>query len=193
MLTTPFTPAQRQTVAFDALRTATRAVTGREPPYAALRAVGGGWSEATLGYLHEVTCEDPLTGLASLPHLRSRVGELYRDQAAGASVVRDHQVLLVLDTPAPPLGGEVFGAALRTARLADTVRTVFPGGLTTGRVGRERVAVLARRDGRLDRRLALVRTLLAGVTPAVRVWVEPLPHDGATAAALLDELARPTR
>ena len=179
------------TDAFDALRTTTRAVTGREPPYAALRAVGAGWSEATLGYLHEVTCEDPLTGLASLPHLRSRVGELYRDEAAGVSVVRDHHVLLVLDTPAPPRGGEVFGAALRTARLADTVRTVFPGGLTAGRVGRERIAVLVRRDGRLDRRLTLVRTLLAGVTPAVRVWVEALPHDGGTAAALLDELARP--
>ena len=179
------------TDAFDALRTTTRAVTGREPPYAALRALAAGWSEATLGYLREVTCEDPLTGLASLPHLRSRVGELYRDEAAGLSVVRDHHVLLVLDTPVPPRDGEVFGAALRTARLADTVRTVFPGGLTAGRVGRERVVVLARRDGRLERRLTLVRTLLAGVTPAVRVWVESLPQEEATAAALLDELARP--
>ena len=105
--------------------------------------------------------------------------------------MRDHHVLLVLDTSARPRDGEVFGAALRTARLADTVRTVFPGGLTAGRVGRDRVAVLVRRDGRLDRRLTLVRTLLAGATPAVRVWVESLPHDDATAAALLDELARP--
>ena len=179
------------TGALDAVRTTARAVTGREPPYAALRAVGAGWSEATLDHLREVTCEDPLTGLAGLPHLRSRLGELYRDEAASIDLVRDHHALLVLDTPDPPLDGAVFGAALRTARLADTVRCVFPGGLTAGRVGRERVAVLVRRDGRLDRRLALVRTLLERVTPATRVWVESLPHDDATAATLLDELARP--
>jgi hypothetical protein len=69
------------------------------------------------------------------------------------------------------------------------VCTVFPGGLTASRVGRERVAVLVRRDARLDRRLGLVRTLLASVTPAVRVWVESLPLEHATAATLLDELA----
>lgn len=82
-------------------------------------------------------------------------------------------------------------AALRTARLADTVRTVFPGGLTAGRVGRERAAFLVRRDGLLERRVMLVRTLLAGVTPVVRVWAESLPPDDASAAALLDGLARP--
>ena len=181
------------TAALDALRTTTCAVTGREPPYSALRALGAGWSEATLGYLREVTCEDPLTGLASLPHLRSRLGELYRDGGAGVGAARDHHALLVLDTPDPPADGAVFGAALRTARLADTVRTVFPCGLTAGRVGHERIVVLVRRDGRLDRRLTLVRALLAHVTPAVRVWVEALPQDDATAAALLDQLSQPDR
>ena len=176
--------------ALDALRATTRVVTRREPPYDAVRAVGAGWSEATLGYLRDVTCEDPLTGLASLPHLRTRIAELYRDQAVGTGAVRDHHVLLLLDTPGRPRDGEVFGAALRTARLAETVRTVFPGGLTAGRMGRERVGVLMRRDGRLPRRLALVRTLLAGVTPTVRVWVEALPHEESSAAAMLDQLAR---
>lgn len=179
------------TDALDALRATARVVTARDPSYAALRALGAGWSEATLGHLREVTCEDPLTGLASLPHLRSRVGEVYRDEAAGLGPVCEHHVLLVLDTPAPVGDAEVFGAALRTARLADTVRTVFPCGLTAARIGRERIAVLVRRDGRLERRLALVRTLLAGVTPEVRVWVEPLPRDRTGAAGLLDELARP--
>lgn len=179
------------TAALDALRSTTRAVTGREPPYPAVRAVGAGWSEATLGYLREVTCEDPLTGLASLPHLRGRLGELYRDEAVGVRVARDHHALLVLDSPAVPADGAVFGSALLAARLVDTVRTVFPSGLTAGRVGRQRIVVLVRRDDRLDRRLILVRALLAHVTPAVRVWVEVLPHDHATAAALLDGLAQP--
>ncbi len=176
--------------ALDALRTTTRAVTRRDPSYDSVRAVGAGWSEATLGHLRELTCEDPLTGLASLPHLRSRLAELYRDQAVGRGVVREHHVLLVLDTPGRPPEGEAFGSALRAARLADTARTVFPGGLTAGRVGPERVAVLVRRDDRLPRRLVLVRALLDGVTPPVRVWVESLPLEDSSAAALLDELAR---
>ena len=41
-------------------------------------ALSTAWSEATLGYLHRLSCDDPLTGLASLPHLRSRLSELYR-------------------------------------------------------------------------------------------------------------------
>ena len=73
--------------ALDALRTTTRAATRRDPAYDAVRALGAGWSEATLGYLQEITCEDPLTGLASLPHLRSRLAELYRDQAVGQGLV----------------------------------------------------------------------------------------------------------
>ena len=52
------------------------------------------------------------------------------------------------------------------------------------------MAVLVRRDGRLPRRLALVRALVGGVSPPVRVWVESLPLEGSSAAALLDELAR---
>ena len=55
--------------ALDGLRQTCLAVTGRDPSYAVLRAVASGWSEATLGYLRQLTCEDPLTGLASLPHL----------------------------------------------------------------------------------------------------------------------------
>lgn len=183
------------TDALDALRATTRAVLRRDPAYAAVRALGSGWSEATLGYLGEVTCEDPLTGLASLPHLRSRVAELYRDEVAGGSAVCDHQVLVVLETPQPPVfedaSGEAFGSALRTARLADTVRAVFPAGLTVGRVSRERVVALVRRDARLDRRLALLAALTAGVRPAVRIWSEALPTDERGAADLLGALATP--
>ena len=84
----------------------------------------------------------------------------------------------------------MFAAALRIARLAETVRTVFAGGETLGRVGRERIAVLIRRDERLP------PTAGPGPEPAVRgaptprVWVESLPGDDDAAAALLDELAR---
>lgn len=176
--------------ALDGLRATSLAVTGREPSFSLVRAVGSGWSEATLGYLHQLTCEDPLTGLASLPHLRSRISEVYRDQGIGAPPVRTSHALVVVDTVDAPDEPDVFAAALRLARLAETLRTVFAGGDTLGRVGRDRIAVLIRRDERLPRRLGLVRELLAGVTPVPRVWVESLPGGDDAAAALLDELAR---
>lgn len=176
--------------ALDGLRDTARWVTGEPPSYAAVRALASGWSEATLGYLHQLSCEDPLTGLASLPHLRSRLAELYRDQEATGEPVGDRQVLVVLDVPGRRLDGEVFGAALRTARLAETARTAFPGGHTLARVRPERLALLVTRDHRLPRRLALLRTMLGGVSPPVRLWLESLPGDDRAAAALLDELAR---
>ena len=175
--------------ALDGLRRTCLRVTDRDPSYPVLRAVASGWSEATLGYLHQLTCEDPLTGLASLPHLRSRISELYRDQGISGRPVRETHALVVVDT-VDPGDLDVFAAALRIARLAETVRTVFSGGETLGRVGRERIAVLIRRDERLPRRLGLLRNLLSGVLPAPRVWVESLPGDDDAAAALLDELAR---
>ncbi|HET6692802.1 MAG TPA: hypothetical protein VFG97_00740, partial [Pedococcus sp.] len=132
--------------ALDGLRATNLAVLGSEPSYPVVRAMASGWSEATLGYLHQLTCEDPLTGLASLPHLRSRISEVYRDQGIGAPPVRTSHALVVVDTVDPPQEQDVFAAALRIARLAETLRTVFAGGDTLGRVGRERIAVLIRRD-----------------------------------------------
>lgn len=175
--------------ALDGLRETSLLVTGRDPSYPMVRALSSGWSEATLGYLHQLTCEDPLTGLASLAHLRSRISEVYREQPADRRSVRESHALVVIET-VDPGDRDVFGAALRIARLAESARTVFAGGETVGRVSRERIAVLIRRDERLPRRLGLVRTLLSRVTPVPRVWVEALPDDDSAAAALLDELAR---
>ena len=175
--------------ALDGLRETSLLVTGRDPTYPMVRALSSGWSEATLGYLHQLTCEDPLTGLATLAHLRSRIAEVYRERPADRRSVRESHALVVIET-VDPGERDVFGAALRIARLAESARTVFAGGETMGRVGRERIAVLVLRDDRLPRRLGLVRTLLSRVTPAPRVWVEALPDTDAAAASLLDELAR---
>ena len=42
------------------------ALGGAVPDFAATEALSVAWSEATLEFLHDVTCEDPLTGLASV-------------------------------------------------------------------------------------------------------------------------------
>ena len=59
--------------ALDGLRTTYARVLGGEPDFRAVRALCEAWSEETLGYLHQLSCENPMTGLASLAHLRSRL------------------------------------------------------------------------------------------------------------------------
>ncbi|MFC4783802.1 hypothetical protein ACT8ZV_04975 [Nocardioides sp. MAHUQ-72] len=176
------------------LVTTYRLVRGCGPGHAATRAVALGWADATLGYLHGLSCEDPLTGLATQAHLRARLGDLYRGEVPQGVPVRGSHALVVLDGPRhgrerPDDAVDGLGASLRVGALGGTVRTVFHGSETIARVGPLRVVVLAGRD-RLGNRLGLLRRLLADVAPAVRMWVEDLPGTDAAAARLLDELAR---
>jgi hypothetical protein len=175
-------------------------VLGSEPSYADAQVVAIAWSESTLGYLHQLSCEDPLTGLASMAHLRSRLSELFRATARGAAEPRDSHALVVVDAPieytGPRLAGfraDVLSHALRITRLGEHARTVFSGSEVIGRVGLARVVVVAERDANLGKRLALLRRLVAGIDPdgsPIRVWVEGLPDTEGSAATLLDELAR---
>lgn len=165
--------------ALDLLAETTALVRGDEPTFYEARALSVAWSEATLGYLHSLSCDDPLTGLASLAHLRSRLSEVYR---ASEGRPADHALIVVV-TPDPD--ADVLTRSMRVAQLGDTVRTVFPGAETIGHVAPGRVAVLAGRDDRMARRVGLLREMLEA-----RVWIEGLPETDEGAAALLDELTR---
>ena len=59
------------------------------PDFSATEALSVAWSEATLEFLHDLSCEDPLTGLASLAHLRTRLAELYREGEREGRSVRE--------------------------------------------------------------------------------------------------------
>jgi hypothetical protein len=176
------------------LRTTWRSARGCDPTYDAVTALLVAWSDTTLSYLHQLSCEDPLTGLASLAHVRSRVSELCR--AAPLDGLGGSHVLVVCEVVerASVAAGDQFTRAMHLAQLGDAARTVFSGPEIIGRVGRRRVVVLTRRDDRLGTRVRLVRTLArdldVGAHP-VRVWIEGLPGTEAGAATLLDELARP--
>lgn len=165
--------------ALDLLAETTDLVLGREPSFVEARSLSVAWSEATLGYLHSLSCDDPLTGLASLAHLRSRLSEVYR---AADGRPADHALVVVV-TPDPE--ADVLTRSMRVAQLGDTVRTVFPGAETIGHVAPGRVAVLAGRDDRMARRVGLLREMLEA-----RVWIEGLPETDEGAGALLDELTR---
>lgn len=182
--------------ALGGLRATYAVVTGRPPTLQAVEAVALAWSEETLGYVHQISCEDPLTGLASLAHLRARLSEVYREaDQSGTSVPATH-ALVVVELPllAGVEGREGnFGRALWQVRVAETVRLVFPGSETIGQVGGSRLVVLGERTGLLGRKVVALAGLLEGLGGPGRgaqVWIEGLPGGNDAAASLLDELAR---
>ena len=163
------------------------------------------WSEETLGYLHQLSCEDPLTGLASLAHLRARLSEVYRSAEQGERSTTTSHALVVVDVPLlarrpsveggrPDVGAATgFESALWLARLADHARLVFPGGETIGLASPSRLVVVAERGDLLAPRVGLLRGLVEDMDPRgerARVWIEGLPPSDDGAGLLLDEIAR---
>lgn len=178
----------------DGLQRTARIVTGTDPSYAAVRAISVSWSEGTLAYLHQLSCEDPLTGLSSMAHIRSRISELYRAAGREGSDLSLSHGLVVVDLPLdrPGLGpaDDGFSRTLRLARVGQSARTVFDGSESIGRLGSSRVVVIVERAPQLGRRVALLRAVLGCIPFPTRVWIEGLPGSDAGAAQLLDELAR---
>lgn len=178
----------------DALRATAQLVIGTDPSYDAVRAVSVAWSEATLAYLHQMSCEDPLTGLSSLAHVRARIADVYRAQSRSGVDVHETVGLVVVELPYDRPGAGIlddgYSRALRLARAGQSARTVFDGSETIGRLGTNRVVAVVERDQRLGRRVALLRTLLDSASFPTRVWIEGLPGSDVGAAHLLDELAR---
>ena len=178
------------------LRTTYELVVGTEPAYTDACAVALGWSEATLAYLHQLSCADPLTGLASMAHLRGRLTELYRGDTRGPAPLRDRYALVVVEAAAPRLSGladEVFGLDLRMSRIGESARSVFSGGETICRIGPRRIVILTARNEGLARRTTLLRNLLEVGERAlggIRIWSESLPLVPEQASSLLDELSR---
>lgn len=173
----------------EALRTlrAESQVRGREPRNEEVEALVEGWADTTLGHLHRLTCEDPLTGLATMAHLRTRVAE---ERRAGGDVAARH--VLVVVTPGG--SGEdrsahgSLGAALLCAALGERARVVFGGGETVAHTHSGRVVVLADRDRRLEGLAALLRRLLDEDGYAVSVRVHPLPEGELETVLLLERL-----
>jgi GGDEF domain-containing protein len=164
-----------------------------EPPHSAVRALALAWAESSLQFLHALSCEDPLTGMATLAHLRTRMSELYREaERDGRRAAGSHAVLVV------EVVDELAGRWERTLRLTDVaecMRAVFSGGETLARASDRRALVLVDRGTDLPRSVEALRRLLVDwrvgepVEPP-RIWVEGLPYSAESAIRLLDELAR---
>lgn len=186
--------------ALHGLRSTFAQVRGTEPDFASTEALSVAWSDETLGYLHQVSCENPLTGLATLAHLRARLAELQRQAEVTGTPAAEGHALVVLDLPpgdgagaGSGEGAGQFGRALLMAQIADRTRLVFPGEESIGEATPSRLLVLAPRTDDLGLRVVVLRDLIsdtASLGGAVRVWIEGLPSSHAAMAALLDELAR---
>jgi hypothetical protein len=182
-------------VALDGLRATWARVQGGEPDFRAVRALCTAWSEETLGYLHQLSCENPLTGLASLAHVRARLAEGYRGAQQGGESMSANHALVVIDLPLPEVTvghRDPFQATLRLVRLARASRAVFPGEETICQANPHRVVVLVARGEKLARQVGQLRDLVEDVVPSgrTRVWIEGLPSTDEGAGLLLDEIAR---
>ena len=139
-------PGPRRAVARGGTRRAARhlrsAVTGDDPAYDDVAgAVAGAGARRRSGYLHQLSCEDPLTGLASLAHLRSRLSELYRGGGAGDG--RRHRAATRSSSLELPSGGgpsdepgdQLHPRAARWPGSARPPARSFAGDETIGRLG----------------------------------------------------------
>ncbi|HEY3004824.1 MAG TPA: hypothetical protein VGJ44_20925 [Kribbellaceae bacterium] len=190
--------------ALDGLHAAYSAVHGTEPAYDAIRALSQSWSESSLTYLHSLSCEDPLTGLASMAHLRSRLNELYREADLVGRPVSSTHALVMVEAP-PAAGGTNVDRELRLVDIAECLRIVYCGGEVLGRIGLTRGAALVSRTDSLPEQVETVRALITSWRhedgedapdddlddyPVPRVWIEGLPSSVEWAGRLLDELSR---
>ncbi len=182
--------------ALSGLRTTYDLVCGTQPSFEATEALSVAWSEATLEYLHELSCEDPLTGLASLAHVRTRLDEIYREAELTDVGVAGSHALVVVELrfrDATGVPGHHFTRALRLVQVTEAMRAVCSGGQTLGRLGLERAVAVVPRSVDLGTSVALLREFLGDLDLGeadVRVWIEGLPGSADSATRLLDELAR---
>lgn len=155
----------------------------------ALRLVGAiaeGWAEESVSQFARGGCEDPLSGMATLPYLRTRLAEVYREaEQRGTSPAETHR-LLVVGLPRRPDPWRRLALPILIGR---DLRAAFPGGetLSLAKPGPAIALVPARRDLPL-RYARLRRNIQAAFGTQIRMT--PLPGRLTEALRLVDELAR---
>lgn len=174
----------------DAAAVAETHATGRGPDgVRLLRAVSLAWTDVACGDIAETAAVDPLSGLASVRYLRTRLAEVYRAARAHGRAAGDDRALVVL-----ALDVRDWRRVAPLSMAGAAAGVVFDAGESIAVVGRGTVVVLAPREG-LAERAAVLRRLLTrrlaaaeGMVGAPSVRIERLPatHDGA--CALLERL-----
>ncbi|MDD7935574.1 GGDEF domain-containing protein [Actinomycetospora straminea] len=149
-----------------------------------LRAVSIAWTDVACGDIAETAAVDPLSGLASVRYLRTRLAEVYRAARAHGRAAGDEHALVVLT-----LDVRDWRRVAPLSIAGEAAGVVFDAGESIAVVGRGTVVVLAPREGLAERTAVLRRLLtrrlaaaegLVG-SPTARIVRLPATHDGACA------------
>jgi hypothetical protein len=159
---------------------------GADPPLDLVRPLAEGWAEAGLARMSDATCEDPLTGLATLPYLRTRLGEVYREARQAGRCAADTHRLLVVDLPDRLDPWDRLSVLIL---VSNDLRAAFPGGETLSLAGSGRaIAMVPALPDLPFRATGLRRGLASAHGTRLRLLRPPARLD--EARRLLDELAR---
>lgn len=161
------------------------------PPATVLCAVAEAWADGDSHKHRGATCTDPLTGLVTLPYLRTRLAEMYREaERSGIPVTRSHAFVLIDGVAVrPPPGVDSHAHQLA---LGACLRLVFPGGESFAAVSPTVLVGLVTRVLRLPAMVVDLKRRLVeevGITPPPRVWIEGLPPTLPLAYELLGDFA----
>jgi hypothetical protein len=157
-----------------------------DPRLRLVGAIAEGWAEESVSQFAHGGCEDPLSGLATLSYLRTRLAEVYREAEQGGTSPAETHRLLVVGLPRRPDPWRRLALPILVGR---DLRAAFPGGetLSLAKPGPAIALVPARRDLPL-RYARLRRNIQAAFGTQIRMT--PLPGRLTEALRLVDELAR---
>ena len=158
-----------------------------DDPFDLVKPVAEGWAEAGMVAQSRSTCEDPLTGLVTLPYLRTRLGEVYREAGRDGTKPPETHRLLVVTLAA---GTSPWQRMARAIIIGHDLRVAFPGGETLSLAGPSRLIVLARASRGRDPVTKGLRHILTD-TYGARVRTFRLPSRHEEALRLLNGLAAP--
>ena len=167
-----------------------RAYAPDPPDHPVTRAAALAWADVSLVHRADVSCEDPLTSMATASYLRLRLAEIYRGADADDRRACDSHVLVVVELPRPGRVNEIE-LALRALEVAEVLRSVFTGDETIAQLSTRRFVALTTRDRGDDLTLDLLGLLLDRALDdrvQSRLWVERLPSGADGVAPVLAAL-----
>jgi hypothetical protein len=164
-----------------------RAYAPDAPEFAAIRAAAVAWAERALIHHADMSCEDPLTSLATVPHVRSRLAEIYRGAERHDRQAADTHALVVVELPRSPAGHDLE-VALQALDVAEVLRSVFSGDETVAQLNPRRFTAVVGRERTDDVTIGLLGILLDRMLAdkgQARLWVERLPASAVGIAQVL--------
>ncbi len=151
-----------------------------------------GWVEHAMDGFFAAPCMDPLTELASVPYLLTRLDEVRAEARMHGEQVELTHAFAVVKT-GPTKDAVERETHMITVQVA--LRAAFPGGVTLARIGPNCAAALVPSSDPLvlSSSLSVLQSELDAATgegrlPRTRIWIERLPHDRSAMPALLREL-----